>query len=187
MHRSRFRMTVVLLLLALGGASACGRDTQKDSLEGAIGPGSGGPDVGTLTAGQLAKPDGSPIGTFGYDAGFFVLTAPNPKQQGTLANPAAGVGMVMNHITGRADTPCRFSVALLARDGGFTLGETGFRTNDQGQDLYEANASAPGSYQRMYCAELKDSTGTQFAVLADAPEKLDWKQVHAVLNSVRGP
>lgn len=178
------RIAVAALLLALGGISACGSDTQKDTLSGYLGPGSGGPGVGPLTAADLTKPDGSVIGSMGYDATFFIPSGPTATLQGALVSPAYGVSIGLSHISGRPDTPCRFSAAVLARDGGYELGDTGFRKNAYGQELYEVDLSLPGRYQRLFCAQLRDNVGTQFWVVADAPDKVDWMQVHATLNSV---
>ncbi|MFI5401150.1 MAG: hypothetical protein ACHQZQ_08890, partial [SAR324 cluster bacterium] len=92
--------------------------------------------------------------------------------------------IAMTHIAGRPDTPCRFSAATLARDSGFDIGDTGFRSNAQGQKLYQVNLSSPGAYAALFCADLSEDTGAQFSVVADSSDKVSWLQVYAVLNSI---
>lgn len=180
----QLRIGAAVLILMVGALSACGSDKPKEKLSGAIGAGSGGPAVGKLTTSELTRPNGTVIGSLAYDATFFSPIAPTAATQGALVSPAYSVAIALSHISGRPDTPCRFSAAVLARDSGYEIGDTGFRTNDGGQELYEVNLSAPGSYQRLFCAQLKDNVGTQLSILADAPDKLGWMEVHATLNSL---
>jgi hypothetical protein len=182
---SRSQIAVVALLVALGGLSACGSDKQTDKLSGDLGPGLGGPAVSSLTALDLTKPDGSVIGSLGYDAAFFTPTGPTGTFQAALSSPAYGITIGLSHISGRPDTPCRFNAAVLARDAAYQIGDTGFRTNASGQDLYEVDLSVPGTYLRLYCAKLRENVGMQFTVAANSPDKVGWMQVHATLNSVR--
>lgn len=199
MNARRIR-TVLALLVTLVALCACGGGTPKDKLSGAIGPGSGGPPLGPVTSANIDKPDGTLIGGFSYDAGFFYfctppfasapcnsLPAPDASEIGVLIDivPATGLLQIaMTHIAGRPDTPCRFSAATLARDSGFDIGDTGFRSNAQGQKLYQVNLSSPGAYAALFCADLSEDTGAQFSIVADSPDKVSWLQVYAVLNSI---
>ena len=197
---------VLALLAMLAALCACGGDIPKDKLSGAIGPGSGGPlpTLGSLTASPIDKPDGTLIGGFSYDSGFFLyctppfpagpcnaLPAPDPTEIGVLVdiNPPAvppQIEIAMTHISGRPDTPCRFDAAVLARDSGYGIGDTGFRSNDLDQRLYQVNLSSPGAYAELFCANLSQDTGAQFSILADSADKVSWLEVYAVLNSVHG-
>jgi hypothetical protein len=145
----------------------------------------------------LTSPNGAGVGSFQYDpyvsgspaTGFFILSADPPGSTviGTLTDGstfASGIAIELAHISGRPDTPCRFTAAVLARDAGYDLGDTGFRKNALGQELYQVNISKPGSYLSLFCAELSNHAGTQFTVSADAPDKLSWFEVYGVLNSV---
>ncbi|MFI5400075.1 MAG: hypothetical protein ACHQZQ_03370 [SAR324 cluster bacterium] len=188
MNARQFR-PVLALLVTLGALCACGSGLTKDKLTGAIGPGAGGPPVGTMTSSNIDRPDGTLIGTFSYDGGFFLLAVPDPTEIGVLIYPYPGSGppqiqIAMTHISGRSDTPCRFFAATEARDSGFVIGDTGFRTNAQDQQLYQVNLQSPGAYATLFCANLSDNTGAQFSVAADAPDKVSWLQVYAVINSI---
>lgn len=189
MNALRSPIAVAALLLALGLVSACGSDKQKDSLDGPIGPGAGGPAVNqpTVQSANLTKPDGTVIGGLAFDsvtvapAGYFT---PLPPPPGALTNTADGISIFMTNISGRPDTPCRFNAAVLARDAGYEIGDTGFRTNALGQELYQVNLSSPGSWVRLFCANLRDNAGMQFAISANAPDKVSWRQVYFVMNSL---
>jgi hypothetical protein len=186
MNPLRTPIAVAALLLALGLLTACGSDKQKDSLEGPIGPGSGGPAVApaTLVQANLTKPDGTVIGSLAFDTAFFTPLAPPPASPGSLTNMPNGISILMTNISGRPDTPCRFNAAILARDSGYEIGDTGFRTNALGQELYQVNLSSSGSWVRLFCANLRDNVGLQFAISANAPDKVSWLQVYYVMNSL---
>jgi len=184
------RLRLLLALgVSLGLLCACRGDVQKDQLSGWIGPGAGGPSpAGAPTAQPIVRPDGTTIGTFFYDAGFFGFTTPDPTQIGVLTEIPTGSGflqILITHISGRPDTPCRFNAAVLARDNGFEIGDTGFRSNALGLRLYQVNLHQPGAYVTLFCVNLRDNTGAQFSILADAPDKVSWLQAYAVINSIR--
>jgi hypothetical protein len=177
------------LVSTLGVLCACRGDVKKDQLSGPIGPGAGGPvpPVGAVENAEIHRPDGTLIGGFSYDGGFFALLTPDPAQTGILAGADPGTGVLqipITHISGRPDTPCRFSAAVLARDGGFEIGDAGFRKNDQGQQLYQVNLQRPGAYAILFCAKLRDNAGSQFGIFADSPDKVSWLQAYAVINSI---
>ena len=191
------------LILVLGTIGACGNDKQKDQLDGNIGPGAGQPTptpaTGTSQSQDIVRPDGTAIGQFTFDLanydlsnqylnGFFTFTTPDPTQIGVLTAVAPGapdLAIQITHISGRPDTPCRFDAAVLARDGGFTIGDTGMRSNALGQQLYQVNLSGNGQYAQLFCANLTGNSGAQFSIIADAPNKVTWLQVYAVLNSIQ--
>jgi hypothetical protein len=182
---------VAACLLAGALLSACGGDATKDNLSGYLGAGAGGPDtsppLGTVQSVSLTRPDGTQIGTLSYDDGFFAESQPDPAVIGELTDTHTGSGTLTisaTHITGRADTPCRFDAAILARDGGYDITDFGGRKNAMGQGLYEVKESKGGSYLALFCANLKDNSGVQLTVTADTPDKLSWLQVFAVLNSL---
>jgi len=183
------RLRLLLALgVSLGLLCACRGDVQKDQLSGWIGPGAGGsPLAGAPTAQPIVRPDGTTIGTFSYYA-FFAFATPDPTQIGVLTATAPGSGflqILITHISGRPDTPCRFNAAVLARDNGFEIGDTGFRSNALGLRLYQVNLRQPGAYVTLFCVNLRDNTGAQFSILADAPDKVSWLQAYAVINSIR--
>lgn len=185
MNALRSPIAVAALLLALGLVSACGSDKQKDSLDGPIGPGAGGPAVGPGTPATLTKPDGTVIGGLSFDTTYFASVPPPPVPPGVLTSiPPDGIAILLTNISGRPDTPCRFNAAVLARDAGYEIGDTGFRTNALGQELYQVNLSSPGSWVRLFCANLRDNAGMQFAISANAPDKVSWLQVYFVMNSL---
>ena len=193
MNAIHHRAILFALIAALGTLSACGNGNQKDTLEGYIGPGSGGqptsPVLGTPVPPSpiITRPDGTIIGQFTYQDGFFSFTNPDPTQIGLLTAIYAGapvLTIIINHISGRVDTPCRFNAAILARDGGFDIGNTGFRRNNQGLELYQVDLNGHGQFAQLFCANLLNNAGAQFSVVADAPDKVSWLQVYAVLNSI---
>jgi hypothetical protein len=117
----------------------------------------------------------------------FFSFAPDPTQTGVLTDMVPPLGflqILITHISGRPDTPCRFNAAVLARDSGFEIGDTGFRSNALGQRLYQVNLQQPGAYVTLFCANLLDNAGSQFSIFADAPDKVSWLQVYAVINSI---
>jgi hypothetical protein len=186
--RLRHLRLPLALALTLGLLCACRGDVNKDQLSGPIGPGAGGlPPAGTPMTAVIARPDGTPIGGFSYDPSFFTQSIPDPVLTGALTAIATGSGslqILIAHISGRPDTPCRFNAAVLARDGGFEIGDTGFRSNALGQRLYQVNLQRPGTYVTLFCANLLDNTGSQFSIFADTPDEVRWLQVYAVINSI---
>jgi hypothetical protein len=175
-------------LLALGLVTGCGNGKQTDTLEGPIGPGTGGPsNLGVTTPLSLTKPDGTVMGTLSYDAGFFNpnIGPSDPVQFGTLTTaPGTNITITMTHISGRIDTPCRFNAAVLARDQDYEIGSTGFVSNQLGLQLYQVNFDSGPLAARLFCASLQDNVGLQFMITADIPAKVTWLETYSVMNSV---
>jgi hypothetical protein len=183
--RARRRLLPLLLALALGGA-AC-QEEKKPELSGHFGPGSGGPALSGATATvPLTKADGQVVGYADYDPLLFVpLGALAPGQIENLADVPNTLAIGITRISGRPDTPCRFQAALLARDQDFDILESGDRKNDQNLDFHQVNLKKGNARLSLFCAALHSNVGVLLQVLTDSPGKIDWVEVHAVLNSVR--
>jgi hypothetical protein len=197
-----------LCALVTMGCSEAG----EGGLHGKLGTGSGGPDIdrNQLVSHDWTDPEGKAIGSFNYDASQFLHYHPDPKDDslhvvanvpvevlladiaddGLINDIAADeVLMVMTRIIGRPDTPCRFQAALLARDEGYEIQDSGDRKNAKNLELHQVNLKNEkiGVHQRFYCWQLKDPFGVQINVFTADDEHQDWRQVFHVLNSVDKP
>ena len=182
----------------------------EDEQPQAIGPGNGGPAVGTATQATLRDTDGHKLGTIEYDAAYFVNTtaigtpaAPGPNDpilpdypidsatppaftMGVVGNDAEGLHMFLVLIAGRPDTPCRFQAALAARDQGFTIwGDGADVLNGHGLEFHEVVISRGKLYVRLDCALLSNNLGIEVITQSTPAGRLGSRQVHFVLNSIR--
>jgi hypothetical protein len=182
---ARWRLLPLLLALALGSA-AC-QEEKKAGLSGRFGPGSGGPALsGTLATVPLTKVDGGVVGYADYDALVFLpLGAQGADQIENLADAPDNLSIGISRISGRPDTPCRFQAALLARDQDFDILDSGDRKNDQNLDFHQVNLKHGAARLSLFCTALHSNVGVLVQVLADDAAKVDWVEVHALLNSIR--
>jgi hypothetical protein len=210
--RRRNRPLPLLAVAALAFALAlagCG-DVEDYNLEGELGDGTGGPAVNedALVSHDLTNLAlDTVIGTIAYDSTAFVHYHPDPEDESlhVIANIAPeqiiadflddgvlndfsgdDIAIFVTPIIGRADTPCRFQAAVLARDENYKIKGSGDRKTNTGQELHQVNlakASIPLT-QRFYCYELIGEFGAQLNVVAVDDEHQDWRVVFAVLNSV---
>lgn len=174
---------VALLLAAL--LPGCAMEPE-DELSGPFGPGAGGPAVpqGAVRTVALTTAGGAPMGSLQYDDGYFAA-APVPETLVVLDSGAPdAVTLAVTRITGRPDTPCRFSAALLARDEGYTILASGDRTNANGLEFHQVNLVRGSTYQRFYCTGLRSDAGIQISGRSLGGNRLGTLQVHFVLNSV---
>lgn len=188
-RRGWWRPLCALALLALL-AGACEADEEGDELSGAIGPGFGGPAVpqGVIQIDNLDTPQPVTIGTISFDDGYLMrVFTGGPADEVhyiymDIADPALEI--VILRITGRAETPCRFAAAILARDEGFTIQASGDVTNAQGLIFHQVNLARGDTFQRFYCTELRPNVGIMISAESRLGNKLDFEQMHFLLNSV---
>ena len=184
------RAGIALLFLALMLLpAACQNDEEGQELSGEIGPGSGGPAVvaASVVTDPLTAPDGTSLGSLSFDASYLVRTF-----TGDLADQihyiyvdsSATVAVTGTRISGRPDTPCRFSAALLARDEGYRILVSGDVVNDQSLSFHQVNLVREDTFQRFYCTELLANVGIQIGAASIGGNQLDYEQVHFLLNSV---
>ncbi len=175
------------LALAVGLAAAACQPDPKPELKGHLGPGSGGPAiVGPPATIDIAKANGEVVGYADYDAANLLPLGPAaPDHFESLVDATGTVLLQLMRISGRADTPCRFQAALLARDQGFDIQKSGERKNDQDLDFAQVNLEKDGVWLSLFCTTLRSEIGVLVQVVADSAEKIDWVQVHYVLNTVR--
>jgi hypothetical protein len=180
------RVPALVLALAVLLAAGCGK-AKKDELSGPFGPGVGGPADGTATPLALTKLDGSVLGAMDYWLpNFDVIPNPTPGELPLgFQESSNGILMGLELIVGRIDTPCRYGAALLARDEGFNIQASGHRSNDQGLEFYQVNVSRGGEAVSFYCTSLRDSVGIMITGHATAPDRLTYREVHFILNSIR--
>lgn len=180
----RWLRTLLLLVVLPIALVGCGEE-EADELSGPFGPGSGGPDplVGTLITFPLTKADGSPLGTLSSDITYFPQV-PAPGTVVILQSIVDPILLVVTRISGRADTPCRYTAALAARDDGFTILGSGDRTNATGLTFHQVNLVKGATTRNFYCTILRDNVGIQISGSATNGNRLGTLQVHYVLNSV---
>jgi hypothetical protein len=185
--RPRWRLLAASLAMAAALAAGCQDPPGQDTLRGHFGPGAGGPPLSGATASiALTKSNGEPVGQADYDPMEFAPLGPAAADQfENLAEATGTLGIALSRITGRPDTPCHFQAALLARDQGYEILASGTRKNDQALEFSQVNLAHGGTGLSLFCATLRDEVGVLIEVLADSPEKIDWVQVHYLLNSVR--
>lgn len=191
---ARLALLAVLALgvATLGALSGCGALSKDDETPTPFGPGSGVPPVDTAGAVALSVPDldGTTVGTLSYDPGYFTPVPAPPPTAGnplfaTLANTADGVGLQLQLIFGRPDTPCRFQAALAARDLGFTILGDGARRINERQVVFDEVLLVGGSeHWRLDCARLVGNTGIEVLGISGPADRLGTPQVHFVLNSI---
>lgn len=182
------------LALVLAGVflTACGED--DDAPPRPFGPGSGGPPLANpIQSRELLDTGGRAFGSVQYhnSTNNFtpVVAFHQPSESdATMALLAAsdGVQLGFSLISGRPDTPCRFTAALLARDEGYAiLGDGADRINDAGVVFHEVWLVRGSEWVRLACAQLDGLRGVQVLAQSPAGNRLETLQVHFVLNSIR--
>lgn len=196
-YSGRWRWTrhaaVLLVALALAAVllSGCGEDPEEE-LDGKFGNGNdsaaytGGPDVEI----DLTKSSGSVFGVAEYDSNFFVFVPPEASGDfGTVVDNAdedlATVAVTLIRISGRADTPCRYQAAVLARDEDYTIEESGTRKNAHNIEFYQVNLKKSGTHLSVFCAQMSGEVGVSVQVIAASSALIKSEQVHFILNSIR--
>lgn len=177
-------------LLLLGLLAACEPDEEGGELSGAIGPGGGGPPVAaaSVLTDALTTSSGEQIGTLSYDASYLLQVFAGAAADNILyiymdiADPV--VEIAVSRISGRFETPCRFSAAILARDQDFSIQASGDVVNAQGLIFHQVNLFKGDTFQRFYCTELRSNVGVQISAISRGGNKLDFEQMHFLLNSV---
>ena len=141
------------------------------------------------------------MGSLSVDRGFFTRTCledaadkipircPNPAQAAdeilyVYEDTAETVLVIVSRISGRPDTPCRFSAALLARDEGFAILASGDVINAAGLAFHQVNLARGDVFQRFHCTELRSNVGIQISSRSTGGDKLDFEQLHFLLNSI---
>jgi len=195
--RSWILMGVLWLVLAMALAMALGGCSEEDGdveeLSGYFGPGSGGVAVSVpdLVTYNFLKLDNTPLGSLEADTapvppgppGYYTDST-GPGTLLTLANLTDGLSLDVTRILGRADTPCRFTAALLARDYGFVILAAGDRINANDLEFHQVNLVNGSIFKSFYCTLLKDNVGIQIEGTSIGGNRLAYLQVHHVLNSI---
>ncbi|MDH4247555.1 MAG: hypothetical protein OEW39_07045 [Deltaproteobacteria bacterium] len=178
-------LRALLLLWVAWGAVACGQPKALEELDGTFGAGSGGSPVnpGAVVTLPLTS-GGSALGGLSYDGAYF-FQIPTSDESVVLSDSSGSVMLIVAPISGRADTPCRFQAALLARDRGYALLAAGDRKNAQGLEFHEVDLGPGADFQRFYCTELKSHLGILINGVSNSGNNLGTEQVHFVLNSVQ--
>ena len=180
---------LLICLMALALVAACEPDEEGGELGGSFGPGSGGPPVDptTVVTDPIVAPSGQQIGTLAFDSGYLTRTFTGTAADDIIysyGNLADLLAIDIARITGRADTPCRFSAAFLARDEGFQILASGDVFNDQGLEFHQVNLRNGNIFQRFYCVELQPNVGIEISATTLAGDLLDYEQIHFLLNSI---
>lgn len=183
-----FLITLLAALLAVLPA-ACRNEELGAELSGEIGPGSGGPPVvqARVMTVLLVTPGGLTIGSLSIDSGFLTRTFTGDEADEihyVYQNTAEAVTVIISRISGRPDTPCRFSAALLARDEGFAILASGDVFNAAGLVFHQVNLAREATFQRFHCTELRSNVGIQISSTSTGGDKLGSEQLHFLLNSV---
>ncbi|MCH7478241.1 MAG: hypothetical protein IIA14_09070 [SAR324 cluster bacterium] len=187
------RRAVWVILLAGALLTGCGKEEDSELPE-TFGPGSGGPQANSAAGVtfEFTNAAGTPIGAMTYDGSFFAdVTATLPTTNGlflVLSTPPAltGAGLTLRFLrfTGRADTACRFRAAVLARDQGYTILQSGDRLNSRGLEFHQVDLARGGAGLSLFCVSLRERVGLMVRGEAPSPATLGNLQVHAVLNSI---
>jgi len=184
--------TTLLTVLALALLSGCGGGTDlKETPKGDLGTGSTGPSLSSTQSTQtLAAPDGTWIGSLTLDLGYFTplysAAGPTDDLYALLASSQSSLQLSLVRILGRPDTACRYQAALLARDQGFTTGDAGFKTNQQGLELYQARASNNADFRVFTCAKIKGQVGVILSAQASSAADLEAIPFYGLLHSLKG-
>lgn len=173
-----------LLLMAAG----CATEEQSE-LSGRFGPGKGGPpvDESAVETQDLYTSGGTRFGRVSYDASYFSNSTAEAGEDTPLLLGSVVDALIVqgSTISGRPDTPCRFTAARMARDEGFDILGSGDRSNSRGVDFHQVNLRRGGTYTSVYCATLRGKVGIMLLAEGD-DDLLGSRQMHYVLNSVRG-
>ncbi|MDT8447400.1 MAG: hypothetical protein RRB13_10965 [bacterium] len=174
------------LWVLAGCGAVSGPEEQPKS---ALGTGSYGTDVSSQVT-QVTVTDslGKTVGHFEYDSQQFTpLYQASDASDGLrviLSAESGALQVTAAKSLGRADTACRYQVALLARDQDFELGLAGWKTNPQGLDVYWASANRTDDYRAFYCALLSDTAGVAIQAQATDAQRLEAKILMALLGSL---
>ena len=183
--------TSLLLFLVLALLAGCGGGSDlKETPKGDLGSGSTGPSLSSTQSTQvLTAADGTPIGSLTLDLGYFTplyfATGPTDDLFALLASSQSSLQVSLVRILGRPDTACRYQAALLARDQGFTTGEAGYKTNQQGLELYQARASKDADFRVFTCTKLKDQLGVILSAQANSAAELEAIPFYGMLHSLK--
>lgn len=174
----------MLLLLA-----ACQNDEEGGELSGPIGPGGGGPAVvgASVVTDPLSASDGTSLGSLSFDSAYLTREFTGGTADEThyiYADSTQTTAVAVLRISGRPDSPCRFSAALLARDERYAILASGDVFNDQGLEFHQVNLALGDTYARFYCTELAQNLGVQIGTASTGGNLLEFEQVHFLLNSV---
>jgi hypothetical protein len=181
-----WRIAWLLLLIPLLAACA---EAPEEELSGKFGPGGAPPPAdGPYSTIAITKASGTIVGYADYDNDYFTPTgaASSGEFENLVDNPvAATLAITLSRITGRPDTPCRFQAAILARDEGYQILQSGARENDRHLDFYQVNLKGGAIRLSLFCTTLWDEVGVAVRVIAPSAELIGSQQVHYLLNSIR--
>ena len=179
----------LLCLAAVVFLATCQPDEEGAELSGPIGPGSGGPPVeeASVVTDPITAADGATLGSLSFDSGYFTKLFSGGEADEIhyiYADSSESLAVTVLRISGRPDTPCRFSAALLARDEGYSIQASGDVSNEQNLEFHQVNLAVGDTLQRFYCTELQPNVGIQINTTSLGGDQLDYEQVHHLLNSV---
>lgn len=168
------------------GLAGCGAEEEPE-LSGRFGDGSVGTavDVDAVETASIRTSSGTAIGSYAYDANYFSDETDEDSEAAVLlVSESDGLVVRGSTISGRPDTPCRFSAAVMARDDDFDIRDAGERSNSQGLDFYQVNLKRGSTYRSVYCATLQGDLGVFLLAEAEGGSLLKSRQLRYVLNSI---
>ena len=174
------------IALAWGGCAP----EEDPELSGSFGSGDNGTAVNadTVVEQTLSTSSGTEIGSISYDSSYFVDVSDGEESEAalTLVSAVDALALSGSTISGRPDTPCRFTAAIMARDEDFEILRSGDRTNSTGLDFHQVDLSNGQLYRSVYCATLKSEIGILILAEGDGANLLTSEQTLYVLNSIQG-
>lgn len=184
------KLTIYIFLLVFFVLVGCSSEEEDPELEGPFGAGTGGTavDTNSVQSFTLTKISGASIGMISYDSSHWAdttssITGSNSLYLSLLSSDPISISLT--RITGsRADTPCRFQAAVLARDNDYEILKSGDRTNSKGLDFHQVNLRKDSTYLRFYCTTVSSNVGVLISATATTESHLDYLQLHHILNSV---
>lgn len=178
----------VLLGLALATLGSCG--AQEPEVSRITMPqGNGGADVSNnITTWEAANAQGQAYASLGYDSSYW---SPLYVQDGAeddvflvLSNASGSVTITLLRTLGRADTTCRYQMAMAARDEGYAIGDYNWQTNPHEVEFFFGEVTKEQGGRAYYCAQVWKNFGVEVLISAEQASHLDNNQVLYLVRSL---
>ncbi len=179
----RFLLCGVFLTVLLGCGAA-----EPEVAHVTMPPGDGEGASSTLTEVKVANSQGQAYAAFAYDTSYWTAIYAQESQQDdvllVVSNAQGTVTITAMRTLGRADTTCRYQMALAARDEGYAIGDYNWQTNPHQVEFFVGEITKNQGGRAYYCAQVWNNFGVEFLLSADRASTLDKAQLLYLMRSL---